>query len=187
MPNDVVHFAISADDCERAKKFYETVFGWKFEAWGPPGFWLIQTSPNASVRGALQKRKAKPTGLEKEAMSAPSPSMTFTQPPTPSKRQVAKSRYNPSRSSRWENSSTSKTLRETTPSRCSMNVAFGRLQVSTPIRAGKPSGTMPAVCLIFPNHNDCSPVRRCHALGEVSLALGNVEDVGPGRGHALIG
>ncbi len=48
-----------------AKKFYETVFGWKFEAWGPPGFWLIQTSPNASVRGALQKRKAKPTGTGK--------------------------------------------------------------------------------------------------------------------------
>ena len=26
MPNDIAHFAIHADDCERAKKFYEEVF-----------------------------------------------------------------------------------------------------------------------------------------------------------------
>jgi predicted enzyme related to lactoylglutathione lyase len=56
MPNDVAHFAIHADDCQRAKRFYETVFGWSFEPWGPPDFWLIQTSPGA-LRGALQKRR----------------------------------------------------------------------------------------------------------------------------------
>ena len=37
MPNDVAHFAIHADDCQRAKRFYEEVFGWTFEPWGPPG------------------------------------------------------------------------------------------------------------------------------------------------------
>lgn len=57
MPNDLSHFAIHADDCTRAKRFYETVFGWSFEPWGPPDFWLIQTSPGA-VRGALQRRQA---------------------------------------------------------------------------------------------------------------------------------
>ena len=36
MPNDVAHFAIHADDCQRAKRFYEEVFGWTFEPWGPP-------------------------------------------------------------------------------------------------------------------------------------------------------
>lgn len=56
MPNDVAHFAIHADDCQRAKRFYETVFGWSFEPWGPPDFWLVQTSPGA-LRGALQKRR----------------------------------------------------------------------------------------------------------------------------------
>lgn len=57
MPNDLAHFAIHADDCERAKKFYETVFGWRFQPWGPPGFWLIQTTPGAPVGGSLQKRQ----------------------------------------------------------------------------------------------------------------------------------
>ena len=56
MTNDVVHFAIHAHDCQRAKAFYEQVFGWSFEPWGPPEFWLIHTSP-AGIRGALQKRR----------------------------------------------------------------------------------------------------------------------------------
>jgi predicted enzyme related to lactoylglutathione lyase len=56
MPNDLAHFAIHADDCERAKRFYETVFGWQFQPWGPPGFWLIQTSKGA-VGGSLQQRQ----------------------------------------------------------------------------------------------------------------------------------
>ena len=41
MPNDVVDFAIHAEDCQRAKRFYETVFGWRFEPWGPPEFWRV--------------------------------------------------------------------------------------------------------------------------------------------------
>lgn len=56
MPNDLAHFAIHADDCERAKRFYETVFGWTFQPWGPPGFWLIQTSKGAPG-GSLQQRQ----------------------------------------------------------------------------------------------------------------------------------
>jgi uncharacterized protein len=56
MPNDLAHFAIHADDCERAKRFYETVFSWRFQPWGPPGFWLIHTSPGA-VGGSLQQRQ----------------------------------------------------------------------------------------------------------------------------------
>ncbi|MDE0280166.1 MAG: VOC family protein [Gammaproteobacteria bacterium] len=31
MPNDSAHLAIHADDCQRAKRFYEAVFGWTFE------------------------------------------------------------------------------------------------------------------------------------------------------------
>ncbi|MCW5875491.1 MAG: hypothetical protein KIS85_01295 [Anaerolineales bacterium] len=56
MPNDISHFAIHAEDTERAKTFYETAFGWQFEAWGPPDFYRIHTSPGA-VGGALQKRQ----------------------------------------------------------------------------------------------------------------------------------
>ena len=46
MANSVVHFEIFASDVERARKFYERVFGWKFEAAGPPDFYL---SPRAST------------------------------------------------------------------------------------------------------------------------------------------
>ncbi len=55
MPNDVAHFAIHAADCDRARRFYERVFGWRFEPWGPPNFWMIETSPGA-IGGALQQR-----------------------------------------------------------------------------------------------------------------------------------
>jgi hypothetical protein len=56
MPNDVAHFAVHASDCQRAKTFYENVFGWSFEPWGPPNFWLITTSPEG-IHGALQERR----------------------------------------------------------------------------------------------------------------------------------
>ena len=64
MPNDLAHFAIHADDCQRAKAFYEAVFGWTFEPWGPPEFWRILTSPDTpgSVWGALQKRREPVSG-----------------------------------------------------------------------------------------------------------------------------
>ena len=55
--NDIAHFAIHADDCQRAKAFYESVFGWTFEPWGPPNFWLITTSAEAPFKGALQQRR----------------------------------------------------------------------------------------------------------------------------------
>jgi uncharacterized protein len=55
MPNPISHFAIHADDCERAKRFYESVCGWTFEPWGPPGFWRIHTG-QAGLEGALHGR-----------------------------------------------------------------------------------------------------------------------------------
>ncbi|HZT75238.1 MAG TPA: VOC family protein [Vicinamibacterales bacterium] len=57
MPH-LAHFAINADDVERAKTFYERVFGWTFSAWGPPRFYQIETGPAAQpVRAALQGRR----------------------------------------------------------------------------------------------------------------------------------
>lgn len=56
--NNVIHFAIHADDVARARLFYQEVFGWRFEEWGPPDFYLIQTGTDEDrgIRGALQKR-----------------------------------------------------------------------------------------------------------------------------------
>ena len=58
MAHNVVHFAIHADDVERARHFYENVFGWKFEAWGPPGFYNITTGADdhPGIQGALHGR-----------------------------------------------------------------------------------------------------------------------------------
>jgi len=56
MPN-LAHFAINADDVVRARRFYEHVFGWTMSAWGPPGFYQIQTGEGQTVLGALQKRR----------------------------------------------------------------------------------------------------------------------------------
>lgn len=57
MSNHVAFFAIHADEVERARRFYERVFGWRFEAWGPPDFYLVSTGADASVRGALHQRE----------------------------------------------------------------------------------------------------------------------------------
>ncbi len=54
MPNKLAHFAIEVDDVDRAKTFYESVFGWTFNAWGPPNFYQIQ---GAGLHGALQQRR----------------------------------------------------------------------------------------------------------------------------------
>ena len=58
MPNNVRHFAIHADDVERARLFYETVFGWRFEPFGPPEFYRVHTGTpsDPGIFGALQKR-----------------------------------------------------------------------------------------------------------------------------------
>ena len=53
----VIHFEISVDNAERAKKFYEDVFGWKIEKWGPVEYWLINTGKaEPGIDGALKKK-----------------------------------------------------------------------------------------------------------------------------------
>lgn len=57
MPN-LASFAIHVDDADRARAFYEAVFGWTFEPWGPPGFYLIHTGDEASpgIQGIMHGR-----------------------------------------------------------------------------------------------------------------------------------
>lgn len=50
------HFAINADDVQRARRFYEQVFGWTFRPWGPPDFYQI-TDAGRGLMGALQERR----------------------------------------------------------------------------------------------------------------------------------
>jgi predicted enzyme related to lactoylglutathione lyase len=64
MPNNLRHFAIECDDVERARAFYEKVFGWRIQPWGPPGFYQIftGTAEAPGVLGALQGRRHASTG-----------------------------------------------------------------------------------------------------------------------------
>ncbi len=60
MANHIAHFEIFASDVERARKFYEKVFNWQFEAGGPPDFYHIFTGPpadHAIHRGLIAKRR----------------------------------------------------------------------------------------------------------------------------------
>jgi len=62
MPNNVVHFAIHADDLERARRFYRSVFGWQFQAWGSPdlsSFCLVknEAGEDPGIKGAMQHRR----------------------------------------------------------------------------------------------------------------------------------
>lgn len=61
----VIHFEISADDPERAHKFYSEVFGWKFNKWeGPMPYWLVETGPSdqPGINGGLFVRRGPMTG-----------------------------------------------------------------------------------------------------------------------------
>lgn len=60
--NRIVHFEIQADDLERAKKFYEEVFGWEIAKWegGSMEYMMVMTAPSGStepgISGGLLKR-----------------------------------------------------------------------------------------------------------------------------------
>jgi len=59
MANYLARFSINADNVPRARDFYQKVFDWKFEPWGPPNFYLIDTPqpPVGATGGLLQERR----------------------------------------------------------------------------------------------------------------------------------
>jgi uncharacterized protein len=64
MPNNLASFAIHADDVDRCRRFYEAVFHWQFEPWGPPEFYLVHTGDEGrpGIQGLLHKRR-EPRGV----------------------------------------------------------------------------------------------------------------------------
>lgn len=59
----VIHFDLTADDPERAVKFYDEVFGWKAQKWdGPQSYWLLTTGAEGQmgIDGGLMKRSDNP-------------------------------------------------------------------------------------------------------------------------------
>ncbi len=60
--NELSHFAIYTDQIERAKSFYNHIFGWKFRDYGPADFSQITTDAENEPKliGALQSRDYAP-------------------------------------------------------------------------------------------------------------------------------
>jgi uncharacterized protein len=55
---NVNHFAIECDDVERARAFYQAVFGWTIKPWGPPNYYHITTgtADKPGILGDLRER-----------------------------------------------------------------------------------------------------------------------------------
>lgn len=62
----IIHFDIPADDPSRAQKFYQDVFGWKFDKWnGAMEYWMAKTGDEKQpgINGGLAKRMPGQTGM----------------------------------------------------------------------------------------------------------------------------
>jgi predicted enzyme related to lactoylglutathione lyase len=56
----VVHFELSAENPERAVKFYTDVFGWEIKKWdGPHEYWLVTTGTpeELGINGGIMRRQ----------------------------------------------------------------------------------------------------------------------------------
>jgi len=62
----LAHFAINADNVDRARNFYANVFGWAYEPYGPPGFFMVKFGPTAPapILGAIQGRRQLVDGIQ---------------------------------------------------------------------------------------------------------------------------
>jgi hypothetical protein len=54
------HLALNADDVQRAKAFYETVFGWRLEPWGPPDYYQAFNAGDGVIAALQHRRELKP-------------------------------------------------------------------------------------------------------------------------------
>jgi predicted enzyme related to lactoylglutathione lyase len=59
MPHQVVHFEIPADDVDRARQFYSSLFGWETDATpGFPDYYTFDASDGEQMQGgAIQARQ----------------------------------------------------------------------------------------------------------------------------------
>ena len=66
MDHTICHFEIPAEEPERAIAFYQGLFGWDIQAYGPPemNYWMVKTVPTneegrpvrPGINGGLMKR-----------------------------------------------------------------------------------------------------------------------------------
>ena len=53
----VVHFEVHAENPERAVRFYEQAFGWRFNHIAAIDYWTIQTGEGPGIDGGLLRRR----------------------------------------------------------------------------------------------------------------------------------
>lgn len=61
----VIHFDLTVDDPERARKFYEDVFHWKIEKWdGPMDYWMVTTGEDSEpgINGGFMRKRDAQSG-----------------------------------------------------------------------------------------------------------------------------
>ena len=63
-PDDAIDYVeFSASDLDRARRFYETVFGWKFESWGDDYLSFTDGRMNGGFqKSRMESRKNEPLG-----------------------------------------------------------------------------------------------------------------------------
>lgn len=68
-PHHLAHFAVNADDVDRARAFYGAVFDWRFEPAGRPDFFRIATRSGEQPGpiGVVQKRRELVPGFRTNA------------------------------------------------------------------------------------------------------------------------
>lgn len=57
MGNAVLHFEFPVEDAERAREFYEKLFGWQFEKMEGFDYWMIKTNEGQGIDGGMMKRE----------------------------------------------------------------------------------------------------------------------------------
>lgn len=57
--NRVVHFEIPANNPQAVMKFFEDIFGWKYQGFGDFEYWIAMTGDEKSpgINGAIMKRR----------------------------------------------------------------------------------------------------------------------------------
>ncbi|MHB1207420.1 MAG: VOC family protein [Rhodospirillaceae bacterium] len=60
MSNPILHFEIPADDLDRARKFYTSIFGWKISDPWKMQYFMVETRDHHGdgINGGMMKRKA---------------------------------------------------------------------------------------------------------------------------------
>jgi predicted enzyme related to lactoylglutathione lyase len=75
----IVHFEIPADDVERARKFYSTLFGWKIEKievmkdGETIDYWMISTTSSSEGKGGGNHEEKKSASIDGGLMKRQDP------------------------------------------------------------------------------------------------------------------